>query len=336
MEPDLERGVVPDKTYSSAPSTVASNENVLEERIPVEAVQETTPDTVDKDIQNSAQGVVPIDASPVQESFPTNESKTPSSSDIIERASTESPVTQSHVEWNARPPLVNICGLLDEDNRLAGNPPFLSPEELGLSEPSHGIFLLLDLFNIAEYVRLTQPDPSVKANVRLEPFNPKDEAEASLLDALNYGVEYIDGSHPDYELLRDVWDQALLNDFIENMYPRMNWTAMLTRGELPLIHDVKRENEIYQMNSFESRIRQQERECRRFAVTLLYDSRRDMYRVFTASPHSYVVAHELQRSKDLHDWAQTDLRRGNEVDLETKMIAYWKDVFCISPSGTYH
>jgi len=121
------------------------------------------------------------------------------------------------------------------------------------------------------------------------------------------------------------------------MYPRLNWIAMLTRGELPLIHDVKRENEIYQMNSFESRIRQQERECRRFAIKLLYESRREMYRMFTASPHSYVVAHELQRSKDLHDWAQIgNLRSGNDVDLETKTIAFWKDVFCIPPSGTYH
>jgi hypothetical protein len=43
------------------------------------------------------------------------------------------------------PALVDISPRLDENNLLDGRPVFLSPKQLGLSEPSHGIAVFLSL-----------------------------------------------------------------------------------------------------------------------------------------------------------------------------------------------
>lgn len=154
-----------------------------------------------------------------------------------------------------------------------------------------------------------------------------------MLHTLNYGAKFIDSRLPKYANFRNIWDQALIHDFIRKLLRRRDWTAMLTGRQPTLIDDVGRTERPRNEESFTSRIRRQEQSCGLEIVPILIYNSKYTTIAFPGSPHSYVIAHVLQRSQYDLDQAQANgFRRWNFRDQQSKLITFWKEVFCIFPT----
>ena len=137
MDPDLERG---DQDKDSTQSIGAK---VSEERIQAESLQATVHKNSNNDnstsIPRGAPGLAALDTDGVPNRSPANMSHKQASDDFVERR------WMRRMQGMAPPVLVDLSPHLDENNLLDGRSLLLSPKQLGLSEPSHGIAVLLSL-----------------------------------------------------------------------------------------------------------------------------------------------------------------------------------------------
>ena len=147
-------------------------------------------------------------------------------------------------------------------------------------------------------------------------------------------MKYINHSTlPEDEQQYYIWDQALLEDFIRKLFSRRDWIEMITGGKMPPLtsrHD--RWDGPPNGASFASRIRSQEQDFRDRILCLLEKFRRSMYQAFPGSPHSYVIAHALQKYKCFFCEAQKNACRGVDLlAIRTKLITFWKEVLRTFP-----